>query len=140
MAINNTKTFWVEEAMIESWNSMRSKPLLEWEKEELLDNLAPHLRRASILAKDKRKWHDTFLAWAVVKADFEMTNIKNKTMEKDEAYEILGSWEWDVKLAAHELVKALMMKEEKWCETNCRACSSDCLFNNNTKEEWMTTK
>lgn len=61
-------------------------------------------------------------------------------MEKDEAYEILGSWEWDVKLAAHELVKALMMKEEKWCETNCRACSSDCLFNNNTKEEWKTTK
>lgn len=105
MAINNTKTFWVEEAMIESWNSMRSKPLLEWEKEELLDNLAPHLRRASILAKDKRKWHDTFLAWAVVKADFEMTNKWRIEAERYHWFQIVSSLSTMHRLSEMEMDK-----------------------------------
>lgn len=53
-------------------------------------------------------------------------------MEIKEAYEILGSWEWDVKTAAHELVEALMKKPPRNTDCNaekfCRADCSDCLF------------
>lgn len=34
-------------------------------------------------------------------------------MEYKEAYDILWSWEWDVKQAAHELVQALMSKPDR---------------------------
>lgn len=67
-------------------------------------------------------------------------------MEYKEAYDILWSWEWDVKQAAHELVQALMSKPDKenaWVlKTDCRAVDKcldsckDCLFNNLNNNDW----
>lgn len=54
-------------------------------------------------------------------------------MEYKEAYEILGSWEWDIKEASHTVVNTLLNKDksEKQCGMwkNCKDHCKECLFN-----------
>lgn len=69
-------------------------------------------------------------------------------MNIKECYDVLGSWEWDVKQAAHDLVEALKpqrLPRNYTCEAieHCKANCIECLFwwddlVSNEEEEWMT--
>lgn len=66
-SIKNTEVYGMDESIKASWYPML-KEKYEWDIADVMDK---DIRRANILAMDKRWWHANFLKWIVVQMDVE---------------------------------------------------------------------